>query len=366
MPTTITSIVDPDNGPGTDYTSLASWEATEQKDLVAADETHVADCRSSAGSANTANLLVFGWTTDATHTITVRAVGDNRHKGVWDSSLFRMEMALNSENAITIGQACIIEGIQLTVKDSTAASMYGVQVLALAMGGDVTVKDCILRGKSAASGIGIFALPSSGDVFMVNNIVYDWDGSGGFGIFANNTADDPYAYNNTLYDCESGIGTVTGLVAKNNVVQSSTTGYAGTFAGGSANNLSDQADSPGSNAKNSVTLTFNDIAGDDFHLDVTDTDAIDTGVDLSADAAFSFSDDIDGHTRKAATWDRGADQAFPATLFVGDVLNNTVFGLHHNKIWITGNELMIRDNKLISVADGAIRYGMRNNIFTQR
>jgi len=39
MATTITKIIDPDNGSGTDFTSLSAWEAAMQKDLVAADET---------------------------------------------------------------------------------------------------------------------------------------------------------------------------------------------------------------------------------------------------------------------------------------------------------------------------------------
>lgn len=55
------------------------------------------------------------------------------------------------------------------------------------------------------------------------------------------------------------------------------------------------------------TVTFEDEAGDDFHLDSTDTGAVDYGTDLSGDANLAFTDDIDGNTR-SGTWDVGADE----------------------------------------------------------
>ena len=71
--TQVVRIVDPDNGPGTDYTSLASWEAGEQKDLTtaSADEIAIAKCRNTSGSADTTALQIGGWTTDADHYIKI-------------------------------------------------------------------------------------------------------------------------------------------------------------------------------------------------------------------------------------------------------------------------------------------------------
>jgi len=43
MATTVTKIIDPDNGSGTDYTSLSAWEAGQQGDLTGVrDEIAVA------------------------------------------------------------------------------------------------------------------------------------------------------------------------------------------------------------------------------------------------------------------------------------------------------------------------------------
>ena len=71
MATTVTKIVDPDNGTGTDYTSLSAWEAGMQKDLVSADEISVAKCRCTGGTADTTAFSINGWTTDATRYIKI-------------------------------------------------------------------------------------------------------------------------------------------------------------------------------------------------------------------------------------------------------------------------------------------------------
>ena len=51
------------------------------------------------------------------------------------------------------------------------------------------------------------------------------------------------------------------------------------------------------------------FASDGYHLDATDTGAIDQGTDLSA----IFTDDIDGGTR-SGTWDIGCDECISATI----------------------------------------------------
>lgn len=55
------------------------------------------------------------------------------------------------------------------------------------------------------------------------------------------------------------------------------------------------------------SIVFENEAGDDFHLDSSDTIAIDKGTDLSSDTYLPMWDDIDGDER-GATWDVGADE----------------------------------------------------------
>lgn len=57
----------------------------------------------------------------------------------------------------------------------------------------------------------------------------------------------------------------------------------------------------------SATFTFENGAGDDYHLASNDAGGIDKGTDLSGDGTFAFDDDIDGDTR-SGTWDIGFDE----------------------------------------------------------
>ena len=57
------------------------------------------------------------------------------------------------------------------------------------------------------------------------------------------------------------------------------------------------------NATSGVTF-----AADGYHLDSTDTVAINNGTDLSADDVFAFDDDIDRGIR--SDWDIGCDEWF--------------------------------------------------------
>jgi len=77
MTTTNESIVDPnDSGAGysADYTSLAGWEAGEQRDLTSSDEIEVALCRTYNGDNDTGGqVYITGWTTSATQYIEIKA-----------------------------------------------------------------------------------------------------------------------------------------------------------------------------------------------------------------------------------------------------------------------------------------------------
>jgi hypothetical protein len=118
-----------------------------------------------------------------------------------------------------------------------------------------------------------------------------------------------HAYNNTVVNCGNGlVSNASNVLAKNNGVSGCTDGYSGTLISGSTNNASDlAADATGTNARNSVTPVFVNVAGGDYHLDTTDTAWKDQGTDLSADATWPFSTDGNGSTR-SGTWDIGADE----------------------------------------------------------
>jgi len=123
-----------------------------------------------------------------------------------------------------------------------------------------------------------------------------------------------YVYNNTIVDGgDIGIMARDGvIVAKNNIVDCDRSDFSseggGSFSAEFENNISSDATAlGGTNNQINTTVKFIDEANDDFHLSPLDTSAIDAGTDLSADANFAFTTDIDGHLR--TDWDIGADEA---------------------------------------------------------
>jgi hypothetical protein len=59
-----------------------------------------------------------------------------------------------------------------------------------------------------------------------------------------------------------------------------------------------------------ASMAFTDATNTDFHI-ATGSTLKDQGTDLSGDADYAFSDDIDGQTR-TGTWDVGADEGASA------------------------------------------------------
>jgi hypothetical protein len=59
-------------GGGGDYTSLATWESTEQTNLVTATNTHVLNCSPGEEDVGTGQFTLAGWTTNATYFITIQ------------------------------------------------------------------------------------------------------------------------------------------------------------------------------------------------------------------------------------------------------------------------------------------------------
>ena len=110
----------------------------------------------------------------------------------------------------------------------------------------------------------------------------------------------PIVYNNTLYNVEIGIelNSNANSVLRNNIVQGATTqGYSGTF-GTSSNNLSNDASSP-NDIYDSKTVTFMDVANDDYRLASTDVEAKDNGANPSADADI---DNCRDHHEQSRPW----------------------------------------------------------------
>ena len=81
---------------------------------------------------------------------------------------------------------------------------------------------------------------------------------------------------------------------------------------GSTNNISSDATSPNAECRNKAVVFISETAGsEDFRLHYSDTNALDQGLDLSAETNLAFSVDIAGRTRPlGSAWDIGAYEAY--------------------------------------------------------
>jgi hypothetical protein len=316
MPTTITKTVKTSGG---DYTSLSAWEAGEQADLPTLDQISVAECYA---MDDTAAVTLDGWTTDATRYIRIYAPSSERHPGKWDTGKYRKTNAAGP--LVTILENYVrMEGLQLHRTGNPSVD-DGIVWIGADNATDIRILGCVIRGNNNASGnysSGVQwkfqGIPTK--VIVANCIIYDI-GPGGFkcsGIWnQSDVVNSLYAYNNTFQNLNDGIGlnSANTAIAKNNLFSSCTTACTGTFAAGTDYNATNNASmnytvtgAGNTHDRLSQTFQFANEAGDDFHLLSSDTGAKDGGVDLSGDADYAFSDDVDGQAR-TGTWDIGADE----------------------------------------------------------
>lgn len=315
MATEVIHIIDPD-GTG-DYLSLNAWEVAQQRDLVSADEIAIAECISSAGSADSIAVTIDGWTTDSTRYVKIQSTGTNKHNGVWDDTKYRLIVS-SLDTAIIYVQIpfCKISGVQVQLT-ATGSSLHAIRYQS-ATGGIFEVVNNLIKGHGnfgdGSYHGGVLVVGGTGaDIFIVNNIFYDWydvsSPSYSFAIY-NEITCNMYIYNNTMYNCSYGVFSYSsGELLINNLANNCTDGYytSGGFSASCSNNLSDiTSDAPGANSVTG-TVAFVDATNDDFRLSSSDTVAKDAGTDLSGDANYPFSTDIVGTTR-TGTWDIGAHE----------------------------------------------------------
>jgi len=336
MATEVVKIVDPDNGSGTDYTSLAAWEAGEQGDLTGArDEIAVAKCRCTGGTADTTAVTISGWTTDSTRYIKIWTDPSEsyRHDGKWNTSKYRI-----TSNAY-YGTICNGNGARLDLwldglqiensrenqSGAAGAGLWSYQDYIF----NITVSNCIIRNTASSpcvgSGVTVLDAADSGTTYFkcYNNIIYGFSGYDGAGIRYNRSANGAtrhiICYNNTLYGNYKNLflnqnwpgSEPVYIHSKNNLLYNHTGGgdFVRSDDGGTwdvENDLSSDATSLDTSHRNQ-TVAFVDAANRDLHLSSSDTGARGQGTNLSSDSYLPFSTDIDGQSR-GSTWDIGADE----------------------------------------------------------
>lgn len=305
--------------------SVSNFDSfTDGKDITSSDEQWNITCYGDAEDT-TLGIVFQDWTTDADNYIKIYTpyltseVGTSqRHNGIWDDSKYKLVVSDDFPNgspiSINTGSDVNsvnvwIDGIQVylnSMMGATAIELYNIT-------GETKISNNIIKANSENSStyaINISDLTHDGTYKIWNNIIYGFfDGAINFSP-SNGSESIIYAHSNTaigISSVEGGCynhGSYGTFVAKNNIAQSCFAGFAGVFDSDSDYNLSDLADAPGSNSQNSATVTFAGAA--DYHLDSTDTGAMNNGTNLSDDANLAFSIDIDNQDR--SNWDIGADE----------------------------------------------------------
>ena len=284
-----------------DYTSLATWEADTDTNLVTATSGEVLTCYADSSTYDDV-VYISEATTNASYFRVLRATSGARGT---PTSGVRFE-------SVNLGYTIRGKESYLGLYDIAAKSVSTTHAAGIAMFGShygrivgVTAYNC--TGSTFGCGI---LVQNNTDVVIANCFVTGCTStkslSGGIVLSTSARVSNYYVYNNTVtsgcygirvYNSASLSLTVT---SKNNISQDNTS------------NISEYGTVTHTQTTNVTSgVTF---AADDYHLASTDTGAIDEGTDLSSDGTFAFDDDIDGDTR--SDWDVGCDEyitAAPAT-----------------------------------------------------
>jgi hypothetical protein len=331
MATEVIKIVDPDNGSGTNYTSLSAWEAGEQGDLTGArDEIAVAKCRCTGGTADDGSVEIAGWTTDSTRYIKIWTDPSEsyRHSGKYSSTKYRLGTKVSTDTYhISITEDFVrIDGLQFYRRTDGGAYSCVYMGFDRTQITDIRISCCVFYQAETHASYSIVAIDyTSSDhlrALVCNNVFIDFNDSSGKAIRAGNWYIDsdntPWCiFNNTFKNCNGIVSAHdNAALAINNIFYSCTTPCSGVFASGTGYNSTDESSigytvTGGATADRvSQTFSFVDASGDDFHLQSTDGGARGYGLNLYNHATYPIQTDIDGQDRggSGASWDIGADE----------------------------------------------------------
>jgi hypothetical protein len=313
---------------GTKNTAIPISFTGGNRDIAANSEQWNIACYANGTTADTTEASITGWTTAPTNYIRVytpyltsEVVTSQRHSGKWDENKYHL--AVEDNTVLSVSEENVwIDGLQVNLTHASEIAQSAVVFCGATGTADYGLSNSIIKGPGIGytdnDGI-VVADAGSGKSEIWNNIVYDFGDSGNsssqIGIAIYDADFTNYIYNNTVYNSDNGYYQAAGtIIAKNNIAYNNHDNWNGTFSGN--NNLSGpgtDADIPATNKRDGVTVTFEDSANNDFHLDSSDTGAKNYGIilnDSGDDANLYFTTDVDNEARKdvVGSWDIGADE----------------------------------------------------------
>ena len=339
---TVSSIVDPDNGVDTDYTSLDAWEdaigGTTSGNLPSDDQIAQALCRSSSGTDDTTVVDVTGWTTDATRYIEIKG-SDFPSDGILDTSKY--VLTGTNANVLTIRENYVrVTNLQIVGTQSAAGTVRTIAVVQVAAS-DIRVDSCILKGicSGTGAGVGISVNDNQATIKIWNTIIYDFyiSADTGFRGIESVACSAMDIYNCTVFSNTIGIagpgGTVT---ATNCAVFNHDAGN--DFDGTITIDYCASDDGDGTNAEDftaeatdwNKVFTEYDAANPDVSLLNYTTNPCCVGEGTDNPGSGLYSDDILDESR-VSVWDIGAFEYIAAAgagsmVLEGSILEPSIFG----------------------------------------
>jgi len=283
-------------GGGEDYTSLATWEAATDIDLVTATDGEVLTC--TAGS-HADSVVMAGATTNSSYFRVIRgAVGT-----ATPSAGVRFTSASTTANFILLSIQENYSGMYDTCGIFTVSSTAIRYVFHTTGVAYTKFVGCIAKGPASTGRLhGFTQYINTSANYFIDCVAIDMGSNTNAAGFWAYISQYMYVYNCTVVGTNyAGFKNTSSsnLYLKNSAAQGCTDNIVGAW-----------------NETTNVESDAVVFAADGYHLDSTDEAAIGAGTDLSGDGVYAFDDDIDGETRVA--WDVGADEFLVPGEFVID------------------------------------------------
>jgi len=296
--------------------------ATDDAGVEICDTSYTRSCAPVAGAV----AIGGSWATDASHFLRIftptRAdeVGTSqRHHGTWGAGYRRTQGIIMYQGFVRLDGMSIqrsVDGIGRTYYVETEGH-----------GGEVWISNSFgwnsIPGASKVYDIwdtGVAALGPTYTVYKLwNDIAYNETiGDTRSGFYLNSNRADAYVYNSTAYVKGGGAfyqSSAARVTLKNcvgfseaNAAFAADTGFQ-LVTSSASNDTSLMGIANGTANTWSQAIAFANAGGVDFHLSSSASpELLRAGLDLGADPALAFTDDIDGDPRPAGAWDLGADQ----------------------------------------------------------
>lgn len=286
---------------GGDYSSMVTWESTEQTDLVTDGDTHVLDCYNDWPSGLTTSVYINGWTTDATHFITIKAADGEGHGGIPEAGFWITHSGFGSTIFGCFEEYTVVQDLEFIHQSADKGLCIE------SFGSDITYNKILAKGLGVTlncEGISLY------NTTVMSNTVFYQGASNVVGIYVNTAGTEQV----TLYNCgaansKTGIMTFGDsgyeVIMQNCFSYNNTTNWTVEDDTNCSHNATSSGsdDAPGGNSViNLASGDFNNASGGDFHLADTDSILYHAGTNVS------LSTDVDGDSYHATTPSIGFDE----------------------------------------------------------